>query len=152
MAGPGTSFSGPVISGTKKDADGNGPANTGLCLLTQTFSVPYGTPTFTFSLPAGALIANMKGIITTAVTGATVVGAEIGTTSGGSDLGTMTFAALTAGEPGVFVPTVHDVDSTYIGPGQLLYGQLTFTGTATAGVVFLIIEYIQTVQLTAGTE
>lgn len=154
MAGPGTTWSGPLISGTQKDATATALVNTGVAVLTQYITVPYNSNTWTFSLPAGSIMLRAEAAVMTAITGATAWNVDLGTTASGTDLATMAAAdtTLTAGT-WVNIPLANKAlaQATFT-PNQTLFGTLAFTGTATAGVVQVAIEYIQTVQLTAGTE
>ncbi len=54
MPAPGTAFDGPLISGPRRDANNNGPANTGLVELTQTLTLTQNSTadvSGTFTIP-----------------------------------------------------------------------------------------------------
>lgn len=59
MPAPGTQFAGPLISGPRQDADNNGPANTGLVILSQTMTLTQNganNVSGTFTIPEGCQI------------------------------------------------------------------------------------------------
>lgn len=153
MAGPGTTFSGPVMSGTKKDADGNGPANTGLCQLIQTGTITQNgaaAVTIQFVLPSNSIIHDVvvdTGVAWNAGTSATFT---LGATAGGADYASGVSTAAT----GRTRPTFTAAQLTAmqnISNNTTVYATITPSGTApTNGTTYVAIEYIQTVQLTSG--
>ena len=153
MAGPGTTFSGPVLTGTKKDADGNGPANTGLCILTQQVTLNVnGTNAVTASvvLPYGSQIVQFYADTLTAWNSGTSDTLTVGTAAAGSQyIGAVSTA--TAGRAAITYSAAQLLAMSNIGANTTVYATVTPVGTAaTTGQTLVTIIYAQTVQLTQG--
>lgn len=153
MAGPGTTFSGPVMSGTKKDADGNGPANVGLCQLIQTGTIVQNgasAVTVSFVLPISAMIHDVvidTGVAWNAGTSSTfTLGASAGGTDYASGVSTQAVGRLRPTFTAAQLTAMQNITSN-----TTVYATITPAGTApTTGTTYVGLEYIQTVQLTAG--
>lgn len=147
--GPGTTWAGPLISGTKKDADAAGAANTGLALLRQQVTLTQnGTSAVSGEvvLPKGSQIVDILADTTTAWNSGTSDTLSVGATAGGTDYAS-----------GVSTATAERVRPTFtaaqlsamldIGSSTSVYATVTPSGTAaTAGSTTVTILYVQTVQ------
>lgn len=156
--GPGSTWAGPLISGTKKDADANGPANTGLAVLSQRATVTYAggaTANATMTLPSGSQILNILADTTTAWnTGGTTPAATltVGATEGGTDyLGSA--SVLTAGRATDSFTATELANMQNIGSNTTV--NVTVTQSAASGLVdategqtTVTLLYVQTVQPT----
>lgn len=162
MAGPGTAFTGPLISGPKRYADQNGPADVGLAVLSQVLTLTYAqgaTAAGSVALPFGSQIVGINIDTTTAWnTGGTTPSAEatVGLTSGGSDFAGPA-STLTAGRAALTYTgaQLEAALSLSTSPNTTVYAVVTQTAAsglvdATAGSTTVTIMYVQTVQLTAG--
>ena len=154
--GPGTTWSGPLISGTKKDADANGPANTGLAVLSQRVTVTYAAgaiATASAVLPAGSQIVDIYADTTTAWdTGGTtpVANLTVGATVGGTDY-VPAESVLTAGRAAIAFTGAELEAMQNIGTNTTVYATVTQSAAsglvdATAGSTTVTFLYIQTVQ------
>jgi hypothetical protein len=154
MAGPGTTWSGPLISGPKKDADQNGPANTGLALLTQVVTLTHnGTTavTGTFTLPQASQIVDFHIDTTTVWNSGTSDSLTIGTAAAGTQYVSGTDVTA-AGRAAITYTAAQLAAMANVGTNTTVYATVTPAGTAaTTGSTTVTILYIQTVQLTAGT-
>jgi hypothetical protein len=156
MAGPGSNWSGPLMSGTKKDTDQNGPANTGLALLTQTLTLNENganTVNGTFTLPYGSQIVDFNIDTTTTWNSGTSDTLSIGTSSGGTQyagsVAVGTGIASARQNPSYTAAELAAMEN--IGSNTSVVVTVTPSGTAaTAGSTTVTIMYIQTVQLGAG--
>lgn len=149
-----TTFSGPVRAGTQRYGDVT-TINTGLPILTQSATVPFGSMTTSpsavnlFTLPAGAKIMGFMVEKTTAISGGSV--SAVNTTFGKSgmanafmttiDIGLTTAQTAAATLDAALVSSatnnIGTTDVTVTG---------TFTaagGNPTAGSVVVTVEYIQ---------
>lgn len=153
MPGPGTTFEGPIFSGTNWNYNpvANLPANTGTVQLAQVFGpfTPATTATAVlFSLPAGTIIHDIEVDIATATTGTLTV--DVGLTSGGTDYAAFSIAAGSGRNR--WTPTAADVtnayNQNYIPVNQPLY--ITYSATTAVGSFYVTIEYLQTVQQYLG--
>lgn len=154
MAGPGTHFTGPVISGPSLYPNGTTPADAGLAVLSQVATlVVNGTNAVTaqFALPYGSQIVDILADTTTAWNSGTSDTLSVGATAGGTDYAS-----------GISVSTAGRVRPTYtatqlenmlnISGNTAVYATVTPVGTAaTTGSTTVTLLYVQTVQLTAGT-
>lgn len=158
MAGPGTTWTGPLISGPIwNPGDARGNANAGLCVLSQQVTLQAtGVAAAVISnpiyLPPGATIFASHADTTVAWNGTTAP-LTVGLTAGGTDF-----------EPSTSVATVGRVQAPTLSAAQLTAGQnvgtgaqsiaiyptITTTGTATTGTTIFTLLYIQTVQLGVG--
>lgn len=87
MAVPGTSFSGPVISGPRANPDNNGPANVGLCILTQQVTLDQNSTNAvsgTTTLPENSQLIDILVDTITAWNSASSATLSVGTTAGGT--------------------------------------------------------------------
>lgn len=160
MAGPGVTYTGPVISGPIwNPGDLRGPVNTGLSVLTQTGTLTENgatAVTFQFNLPSGSQITDIHIDTTTAWNSGTTDNITVGLTAGGSDFisatsvqtaGRATPTYLTSGTELAAMLVVGSTPSN----GVPVFATVTPTGTAaTAGSTTVTLVYIQTVQLLAG--
>lgn len=153
MAGPGSTWTGPLQSGPKWNADANGPANVGLAELAQTQTITQnGTATVSavFVLPAGSQVMDIVADTTTAWNSGTSDTLTAGITQGGTDYA----GGVNLKTAGRAVPTYTAAQlaaMANIGNNTTLYATATPVGTAaTAGTTVITLKYIQTVQLTSG--
>lgn len=153
MAGPGTTFTGPVISGDKKYADGNGPANVGLCVLSQVATLTQNGTTAVshqFVLPYGAQIVDILADTTTAWNSGTSDTLSVGTAAAGTQYASGVSTATTGRVRPTFTAAQLSAMSN-IGANTSVYATVTPVGTAaTTGSTTVTILYVQTVQLTNG--
>lgn len=153
MAGPGTFFGAPLMAGTTQYPTTNPstgaviPSNAGTAPLVQTASVAFGALTASIAVPPGSLIIGITGVVTTTITGATTWVAQVGTTSGGSQLGATTSSnGLTAGSTSLtFSLTAAAVNAATIANPGVIFVTLT-AASISAGAVTVIVEYIPTVE------
>lgn len=160
MAGPGTTFAGPVISGTKRYADDDGAANTGLCVLSQQMTVTFAggaAASESIVLPQGSQIVDVFADTTTAWnTGGTTPAAalSVGATAGGTDY-VSGVSVLAAGRGAPALTAAQITNMLSIGTNTTVYATVTQSAAsglvdATAGSTTVTILYVQTVQLSAG--
>jgi len=165
MAGPGSTYTGPLISGPIwNPGDMRGPVNTGLALLTQTVTLTQNgatAVTVPVYLPAGSQITDFNIDTTTAWNSGTSDSLTIGLAAAGTDFLSNTSVAATGrasiGAAGSTVPftaaqltAMKSVGAT-TGNGVPIYITVTPSGTtANAGSTTVTVFYIQTVQLNAG--
>jgi hypothetical protein len=161
MAGPGVTYTGPVISGPIwNPGDLRGPVNTGLSLLAQTGTLTAAgasTVTFQFNLPSGSQIVDIIADTTVVWNSGTSDTLSVGLTAGGTD-----FASGIPVGTGEVTPRQCPVYTAAQLAAQLVVGAtpsngvpvfatVTPVGTAaTAGSTTVTLVYIQTVQLLAG--
>lgn len=164
MAGPGSTFTGPLVSGPIwNPGDLRGPVNTGLAHLAQTVTFVQNGATAVSTLvylPAGSQITNFNVDTTTAWNGSTSP-LTIGLTAGGTDfLSAVSLQAAGRASLGAATATVPFTAAqlaallsvgAVTGNGVPIYITVTPTGTPTAGTTTVTVTYIQTVQLNAGT-
>ncbi|HQU24991.1 MAG TPA: hypothetical protein PKX13_12000 [Acidiphilium sp.] len=147
--GPGTKWSGPLISGTKKDADNNGPANTGLAVLSQTATLTQNGAndvSHQFVIPAGSQILDIIEDTTVAWNAGTSAGLTVGLTAGGTDYA-ISESVETAGRVRPAFTGVQLAAMENVGTNTSVYATVTPVGTAaTAGSTTVTLVYIQTVQ------
>ena len=154
MAGPGTNWSGPLMSGTKKDTDQNGPSNTGLVLLTQTQTLTQNganAVSATFMLPPGSQIVDFKIDSTVAWNAGTSASLTIGTAAAGTQYVSSESVLTAAGRIAPTYSTAQLAAMENIGSNTSVVATVTPVGTAaTTGSVTITVMYVQTVQLGAG--
>lgn len=147
--GPGTTWSGPLISGTKKDADAAGPANTGLALLRQVVTLTVnGTNAVSglMVLPKDSQIVDIIADTTVAWNSGTSDTLSVGATAGGTDYVSGTSVATT-GRQRANPSAAELVAMQNIGNNVNVYATVTPAGTAaTTGTTDVTLLYIQTVQ------
>lgn len=147
MAGPGTNWSGPLMSGTMKDAGilpGTtvvAPANTGLAVLSQVMNFA-AAGTQTISLPAGSIPLRVEGAALATGTAGTATFVTGGSTV--ATIGAMGGTATGTWVPGVFT-TAGINPATYATTGQ----PIVVTVASATAATQIVLEYIQTVNLTA---
>jgi hypothetical protein len=154
MAGPGTNFTGPVISGPQKDAAAGAPANTGLCLLTQVQTIAENgssAVSATFTVPPGSVLSDFKVDVTTAFNAGTNNNLTIGTAAAGTQY--LSATALTAaGRTALTFSGAQLTAMSGVGANTSVVATYTPSGTApTTGAAIITLYYIQTVQLTTGS-
>jgi hypothetical protein len=148
MAGPGTAFTGPVISGPQRDATGSALANAGYVTLTQVTTITQNSTsavTEQIALPPNSHILAFYADTTTAWDSATsavlTAGISAGdstymggvdTTSAGRAAPTYTAAQLLASQ---------DIGAT----NTTVYLTITPTGATTAGTTTVTVLYVQVV-------
>lgn len=149
--GPGSTWAGPLISGTKKDADDAGPANSGLALLSQTATLtPNGSAAVSahFALPKGSQVVDIIEDTTTAWNAGTSDELTVGTAAAGTQYA----SAESVGATGRVRPAFTAAQlaaMANIGSTTDVYATVTPTGAApTAGSTTVTILYVQTVQAT----
>lgn len=149
--GPGTVFSGPVLSGTKKDADAAGPANLGPALLSQSVTLTQnGTNNVsgTVVLPKGSQIVDILADTTTAWNSGTSDTLSVGVAAGGIDYA----SAVSTAAAGRVRPTFTSAQLTAmldIGSNVDVVATVTPSGTAaTAGSTTVTVLYVQKVVTT----
>lgn len=164
MAGPGTNFTGPVLSGPIwNTGDLRGAVDTGLCVLTQNVTLTFAggtTVNETIYLPYGSQILQFNADTTTAWnTSGTTPAATL--TAGTSSQDTSYFggvSVLTAGR-GSITYTATQLENMLNVGGSGMNAAVVITVhqsaasgevNATAGSTTVTIVYAQTVQLTAG--
>lgn len=154
MAGPGTNFTGPVMSGPKKDTDSNGPANTGICLLTQVATINVnGTSavSVTFTVPVDAQLSDFKVDVTTAFNAGTNNNLTIGTAAAGTQYLSAT-ALTSAGRTALTFTGAQLTAMSNVTTNTSVVATYTPSGTtATTGQAIITLYYIQTLQLTVGS-
>jgi hypothetical protein len=165
MAGPGTQWTGPLLSGPIKDpGDLRGPVNIGHAVLRQVGTLTEnGTNavTFQFNLPSGSQIVNFNVDTTVAWNSGTSDSLTIGLTAGGADFLSATSVATAGrasiGTEGSTVPfTAAQLTAMLLvgstpSNGVPVFATVTPAGTAaTAGSTTVTLIYVQTVQLLAG--
>lgn len=147
--GPGTLISGPLLSGTKKDADENGAANVGLAVLSQSVTLTQnGTNTVSgeIVLPKDSQIVDIVADTTTAWNSGTSDTLSVGATAGGTDYASgVSVAAAGRVRPTFTAAQLGAMLS--IGSNVGVYATVTPAGTAaTAGSTSVTVLYVQTVQ------
>lgn len=153
MAGPGTTFTGPIMSGTKKDADANGPANLGLCVLSQTLVLTQNGAndvSGTFVLPPDSQILDFLIDTTVAWNSGTSDTLSIGETAGGTDY----VSAVSVASAGREAPTYSATqlgNMANIGAHTSVVATVTPSGTAaTTGTTRVTIRYVQALAPSVG--
>jgi hypothetical protein len=154
MAGPGTTFQGPLQTGTQKDATATAPSNLGLVLLTQVASIAINAGSAvsaTFTIPAGSVISDFKVDVTTAFNAGTNNNLTIGTAAAGTQY--LSATALTAaGRTALTFTGAQLTAMSGVGSNTSVVATYTPSGTnPTTGAATITLYYIQTVQLTTGS-
>lgn len=153
MAGPGTAITGPLLSGTKRFADGNGAANVGVAVLSQTATLTQnGTAAVsaTFVVPEGSQIIDVLSDTATAWNSGTSDTLSVGTTAGGTQYASGVSVA-TAGRARPTFTGAQLAAMADVGTNVDVVATVTPSGTAaSAGTTNVTLVYAQTVQLTAG--
>lgn len=152
MAGPGTTFTGPVMSGTKWNPDGSGAANTGIAALTQQVSLTQNSTTAvsaTMVVPANAQLLSFFIDVTTAFDSASSATLTIGT----SAAGTQYVGSINAKTGGRAAPTYSAAQLTAmlnVGSSTSVVVTITPSGATTAGAATVTMLYIQALAPTVG--
>ncbi len=153
MPQAGTVLSGPLQTGTKKDADTNGPSNLGLCVLSQQVTLTQNgasNVTGQIVLPVGSRIVQIYADTTVAWNSGTSDTLSVGATAGGTDYASSISVAV-AGRAAITYTAAELVAMQSVGSNTSVYATVTPVGTAaTTGSTTVTIEYVQTVQPTAG--
>jgi hypothetical protein len=160
MAGPGTQWTGPLLSGPIKDpGDLRGPVNIGLAVLRQTATLVANgtnTVTFQFNLPSGSQILDIHMDTTLAWNSGTTDSLTVGLTPGGSDFISTTSVQTVGRATPTYLTSATELSAMNVvgttpSNGVPVFATVTPTGTAaTTGITFVTIIYVQTVQLLAG--
>lgn len=159
MTAPGTSFSGPLISGPRQNADNAGSANTGLAVLTQTLELVQAgavNVSGTFTIPNHCQIIDFLIDNRVVWNSATSAGLTIGTAA----LGTQYMSSLNLLAAGINAPTRVVVPGLLAGPpvptaAQLLamadtgtnnsvVATVAVVGATTTGTTRITMRYVQT--------
>lgn len=149
MPGPGTAFlGGPVLTGTRADQ-----SDFGVAVLTQRGTLTHNGTTVvssTFLLPLGSVLVDVLADTTTAWNSGTTDVLSVGTAAAGTQYAS-----------GIDVTSAARVRPTFTGAqllamqnvvnGGTVVATVTPTGTASAGITVVTLEYAQTVQLNVGT-
>ncbi|HWG71252.1 MAG TPA: hypothetical protein VN692_17680 [Steroidobacteraceae bacterium] len=151
MAGPGSTFTGPLISGPKFYADANGAANTGLCQLAQVGSAitQAGTAVVStsFVLPPNSVIHDVIVDTTVAWNAGTSATFSLGATAGGTDYASGVDVKTAAGRARPTFTAAQLTAMLNIGNTTTVFATVTPAGTApSAGSTTVTLEYIQTVE------
>lgn len=150
MAGPGSTTTGPLISGPKFYADGNGPANTGLCQLAQVATLAQNgaaAVSATLALPPGSIIHDIVVDTTTAWNAGTSATLSVGTSAGGTQYASGVDVKTATGRVRPTFTAAQLAAMAGIGANVSVVLTVTPVGTAaTAGASTVTLEYIQTVQ------
>lgn len=149
MAAPGTTFKGPVISGPRFNADNAGPANTGLCVLSQTLTLNQnGADTNvsgTFTIPSHCQILDFLVDGLTVWDSATSAGLTIGTAALGTqyassiNVKTNTRAVAPVSPSAAQLLALSDT-----GTNKSVVVTVAVVGATTAGKTVVTMRYIQT--------
>lgn len=156
MPGPGSTWTGPLQSGTIwNPGDSRGPQNVGLAQLQQTITVQANSTaavTGILYVPYGSQLADFNIDVLTAWT-ATTATITIGSAAAGSQY----VSALSVKTGGRFASEASLVFTSAqltamqnVGANTAVYFTVTSTGATSIGTVFLTMFYAQTVQLTQG--
>jgi len=153
MAGPGTTFSGPLISGPKKDADASGPANTGLAVLSQTLTLLQNGASAvsgTFVLPQNSQILDFLIDTTTAWNSTGTDTLTIGQSAAATEyVGGVSVKSTGRGAPTYTAAQLGNMAS--IGAHTSVVATVTPADAVTTGATRVTIRYVQVVDLTDGT-
>lgn len=153
MAGPGTAITGPLLSGTKRFADGNGAANVGTAVLMQTATLTQNglnDVSASFVVPQGSKLLDILVDTTTAWNSGTSDTLSVGIAAGGTDYASgVSVAAAGRVRPTFTAAQLAAMED--VGTNVDVVATVTPAGTAaTAGTTNVTLVYAQTVQLTAG--
>ncbi len=153
MAGPGTTFTGPVMSGTQKDTTATSPSNLGICELTQAAQLTQNGSTAvstTFTVPADSQLLDFLVDVTTAWNSGSATftaGTSAADTSYASGVAVTATGRQTPAYTGTQLKNMYSV-----GSNTSVVATITPGGTAaTAGTVNVTLRYIQRLELTQGT-
>jgi len=158
MAGPGTTITGPLISGSIwNPGDPRGNQNTGLAQLQQSITLQAAsaaTVTGVLYLPYGSQIDDFNIDTLTAWTSTTAY-ISVGTAASGTQyLGNGTTSAKSAGrlssEQSLAFTGAQLTAMANIGANTAVYFTMTSTGATNTGTTLCTIFYVQTVQLSQG--
>lgn len=150
MTAPGTAWNGPLISGNRRYANTNGPANTGVAVLEQNGIINQngvGAIDLIFAIPKHSKILGFVVDRTVAFDSATSAALTIGTASAGTQYASSIDCKAAAGRTQAPVSPsaaqMNAADDT--GTNESVYCTLTTVGATTAGQVKIAMQYIQTV-------
>jgi len=142
----GTTFSGPLISGPKFNEDANGPANTGLALLTQTAVITQNSTTpvsATFAIPKNTRIVTFIVDTSVAWDSATSAVLTIGTAAAGTQYVT-SVDVKTAGRGTITFTAAQILAMVDTNTNTTVVATVTPTGATTAGTTYVTMQYVQT--------
>lgn len=144
--GTGTTFSGPLISGTQKAFDGTNPQNTGLALLSQSVDLVQNGATAvsgTITLPSGSQIVDIIADTTTAWNSGTSDTLSVGTVAAGTQYAG-SISVATAGRTRPTFTGAQLAAMANIGSNTSVVATVTPAGTAaTAGETLVTVLYVQ---------
>jgi len=153
MAGPGTTFEGPIQSGTIKYPTAASAANVGLAMLTQTVTLTENGATAVTAevmLPYGSQIVDFHFDVTTAWNSGSSDTLSVGVAAAGTDY----VSGVSTATAGRIAPTYTAAQLSAmanIGANTGVFITVTPVGTtATTGAVTVTVLYVQTVQLSQG--
>lgn len=155
MAGPGTTFTGPLISGPKFYADANGAANTGVAQLFQSVTITQNSTaavSATMTLPPNSTILDIIVDTTTAWNSVTSAILSVGTTAGATTYtgnGTTIISTKAAGRTvlaGATATGAQLLAIQNIGTNTAVVATITPTGATSAGTTTVTLEYVQQVE------
>jgi len=157
MAGPGSTFAGPLQSGNIwNPGDARGPATVGLAVLSQKVTLTQNganAVTGTIYVPDGSQLVAFYIDNTVAWNGNTSP-LTIGLTAGGTDFLSATSLQTAGRVSGTAFTAAQLVAMQQVGSGTsngiAIDFTVTPTGTPTAGTTIVTLIYIQTIQLNAG--
>lgn len=148
---PGTAFDGPIISGPRRDANANGPANTGVAVLSQVLTlVQNGADTNvsgTFTIPKHSSILGFQVDRRVAFDSATSAGLTIGTAALGTQYASSIDVKAAAGRTQAPVsPTKAQMEAAEdTGTNTSVVATIAVVGATTTGTVTITMQYVQTV-------
>lgn len=157
MPGPGTTFTGPLLSGTQINPVGAALSNVGLAVLSQSVALAHnGTNTVdgTIALPYGSQIVDILADTTTAWNSATSDTLSVGTSSGDTSYASGVDVHTAAGRIRPTFTAAQLANMLNVGGSgnsATVVATVTPVGSASAGSTTVTILYVQTVQLTAGS-
>lgn len=152
MAGPGTTITGPLISGPKFMADGGTPVNTGVAQLFQSATITQnGTNAVsaTMTLPPNSTIIDIIMDNTTVWNSATSAVLTVGTVAAGTTYVTSVNVKAAAGRTVVAgaSPTGPQLLAMQnIGTNTSVVATVTPVGATSAGTTTVTLEYVQNVE------
>lgn len=148
---PGTSFKGPVISGPRAGTDSVGPANQGVCVLTQVLTLVQNgngvNVSGTFTIPKHSSILGFIVDRRVAFDSVTSAGLTIGIAALGTEYASSIDAKAAAGRTQAPVsPTAAQMLAAEdTGTNISVVCTIAVVGNTTAGTVTITMQYVQTV-------
>jgi len=148
MAAPGTQFAGPLISGPRQYSDNDGPANTGLAVLSQTAVLTQNSTnnvSATFTLPPNSQILDFLVDTTTAWNSAVSAGLTIGTAALGTEyVSSIDVKANTSPRAALAPTTAQLAAMADINNNTSVVATVAVSGATSAGTTRVTIRYVQT--------